>query len=229
MEYIHRYALQGAKVLEVGAGTGRYSIALAKEGYKVTAVELVESNLEVLRKNSRDSKNIVSYQGDALNLEQFEDNEFDVTLLFGPMYHLYAKEDVHKAIEEAIRVTKKGGIILVAFLSVYAIMNDNYLNGTFAAGVEENFDERYGVKHFEEQLFTGYDIVEFEQLFDLHKTKYIATVAADNILKLAEGRADFKMSEEEFTLFVKYHLAICEKRELLGSSSHLLYICKKED
>jgi len=229
MEYIHRYAKPGAKIIEIGAGTGRYSIALAKEGYKVTAVELVESNLEVLRKNSSDMKDIVSYQGDALNLSRFENNQFDVTLLFGPMYHLYSKEDVHKAIEEAIRVTKRDGIILVAFLSVYAIMNDNYLNGTFAAGVEENFDENYNVKHFEEQLFTGYDIAEFEQLFESYKTKYLATVAVDSILKLAAGRADFKMSDEEFELFVKYHLATCEKRELLGSSSHLLYICKKEE
>ena len=116
---------------------------------------MVESNLEILRKNSRDVKDIVSYQGDALNLSRFEDNQFDVTLLFGPMYHLYDKEDVHKAIEEAIRVTKKDGILLVAFLSVYAIMNDNYLNGTFTAGVEENFDGEFKVKHFEEQLFTG--------------------------------------------------------------------------
>lgn len=46
MEYIHRYAKLGAKALEIGAGTGRYSLALAKEGYNVTAVELVESNLE---------------------------------------------------------------------------------------------------------------------------------------------------------------------------------------
>lgn len=227
MEYIHRYAKPEAKVLEIGAGTGRYSIALAKEGYNVTAVELVESNLEVLRKNSSDIKDIVSYQGDALNLSRFEDAQFDVTLLFGPMYHLYSKEDVHKAIDEAIRVTKKDGIILIAFLSVYAIMYDNYLNGNLAAGIEENFDDSYKVKHFEEQLFTGYDIVEFEQLFESHKTKYITTVAADNILELAEGRADFKMSDEEFTLFAKYHLATCEKRELLGSSSHLLYICKK--
>jgi len=228
MEYIHRYAKPGAKVLEVGAGTGRYSIALAKEGHEVTAVELVESNLEVLRKNSSDVKNIISYQGDALNLSRFEENQFDVTLLFGPMYHLYEKEDVHKAIEEAIRVTKNDGIILVAFLSVYAIMNNNYLDGTFVAGVEENFDDRFKVKHFEEQLFTGYDIVEFEQLFESHKTKHLTTAAADNILELAEGRADFQMSEEAFELFVKYHLATCEKRELLGSSSHLLYICKKE-
>lgn len=227
MEYIHRYAKPGVKVLEIGAGTGRYSIALAKEGYNVMSVELVESNLEILKKNSSGIKDIVSFQGDALNLSRFEDNQFDVTLLFGPMYHLYSKEDVHKAIDEAIRVTKSDGVILVAFLSVYAIMNDNYLNGTFAAGVEENFDSEFKVKHFEEQLFTGYDIVEFEKLFETHKTKYITTVATDNILELAEERGDFKMSDEEFTLFVKYHLATCEKRELLGSSSHLLYVCKK--
>lgn len=194
---------------------------------RITAVELVESNLEVLRKNSSEISDVISYQGDALDLSRFEDNQFDVTLLFGPMYHLYSKEDVQKAIEEAIRVTKKDGIILVAFLSAYAIMNNNYLSGNFMTGIKENFDNSYEVKHFEEQLFTGYDIMGFEQLFKSHNTKYITTVAADNILELAEGRTDFKMSDEEFELFAEYHLATCEKRELLGSSSHLLYICKK--
>ena len=103
------------------------------------------------------------------------------------------------------------------------------MQGNLKDGLEENFADDYSVKHFEEQLFTGYDIVEFEQLFESHKTRYITTVATDNILELAEGRADFKMSDKEFGLFVKYHLATCEKRELLGSSSHLLYVCKKDD
>ena len=228
MNYIHRYAKSGVKILEIGAGTGRYSIALAKEGYKVTAVELVESNLEVLKHNSVGIENIISYQGDALNLDIFEDNQFDITLLFGPMYHLYNKKDVHKALDEAIRVTKTGGIILTAFLSVYAIMNNNYLKETLAAGIEMNFDDNYKVKHFEDQLFTGYDIVEFEQLFESHNTKYLTTAAVDNILETAERRVDFKISDADFELFVKYHLATCEKRELLGFSSHLLYICKKK-
>ena len=229
MDYIHRYAKTGTKILEIGAGTGRYSIALAKEGYNVTAVELVETNLEVLKNNSVGIENIISYQGDALNLDRFEDNQFDITLLFGPMYHLYDKKEVHKALDEAIRVTKIGGIILTAFLSVYAIMNNNYLKETLAAGIEMNFDDNYKVKHFEDQLFTGYDIVEFEQLFESHNTKYLTTAAVDNILETAERRTDFKMSDADFELFVKYHLATCEKRELLGSSSHLLYICKKEN
>jgi hypothetical protein len=36
------------------------------------------------------------------------------------------------------------------------------LNGNISAGLEENFEQDYKVKHFEEQLFTGYDIAEFE-------------------------------------------------------------------
>lgn len=227
MHYVHRYVKEGAKILEIGAGTGRYSIALAKEGYEVTAVELVESNLEVLKSNSSDLKNIQSFQGDASDLSRFADNEFDVTLVFGPMYHLYEKTDIHKAIDEAVRVTKDEGVILVAFLSVYAILFDNYLNGTLATGLEENFENDYAVKHFEEQLFTGYDINEFEKLFEEKSVQHISTVAVDSVLELAEGRNDFKMSDKEFELFVKYHLATCEKRELLGSSSHLLYICRK--
>ena len=227
MEYIHRYAKSGAKILEIGAGTGRYSIALAKEGYEVTSVELVESNLEVLKENSRDLKNIQAFQGDALDLSRFADEQFDVTLVFGPMYHLYDKKDVHKALDEAIRVTKEEGIILVAFLSVYAILFDNYLNGTLIDGIAENFTDDYAIKHFEEQLFTGYDIVEFEELFAEKRVEYLKTVAVDSILELAEGRKDFAMSDEELEAFVKYHLATCEKRELLGCSSHLLYICKK--
>ena len=83
MHYIHRYAAEGAKMLEVGAGTGRYSIALAKEGMEVTSVELVESNLAVLRENGRGLDNLAAYQGDATDLRRFADGTFDVTLVFG--------------------------------------------------------------------------------------------------------------------------------------------------
>ena len=99
MEYIHRYVTDSAKILEIGAGTGRYSIALAKEGYDVTAIELVEHNLDILKANSGDLGNLKSFQGDALDLSRFKDGEFDITLVLGPMYHLYANDDVKKAME----------------------------------------------------------------------------------------------------------------------------------
>ncbi len=228
MAYIQKYAPMGSKVLEVGAGTGRYSIALARDGYEVSAVELVQSNLVVLRRNGEGVARLHAYQGDALDLSRFEDNTFDVTLLFGPMYHLYEPEDVHRALDEAIRVTRPGGVILTAFLSVYAVLANNYLNEGLLAGLEENFTEDYAIRHFEEQLFTGYDIVEFEQLFAEKPVEYITTAAVDGVLELAQDRPDFVITDEAFEAYAKYHLAFCEKREWLGASSHLLHVCRKK-
>ena len=226
-KYIHQIIPEKASIAEIGAGTGKYSIALAKEGYDVTAIELADANLERLRQNSRGLRNITSYQGDALDLSRFQDNTFDLTLVLGPLYHLYHKKDQQKALDEAIRITKVGGAIMAAFLSVHAILFDNYLQGNLRAGIEENFTEDYQIKHFTEQVFTGFDIDEFEALFENKPVEWITTAATDSILELAEGRADFSMSDEDFRSFAKYHLHNCEKRELLGCSSHLLYICRK--
>lgn len=227
MAYIHRYVSEQSKVLEVGAGTGRYSIALAKEGIDVTAVELVESNLAVLRENSKGLENIRSFRGDATDLGRFPDNTFDVTLSFGPMYHLYETAEVNRAIDEAIRVTRPGGVMLFAFLSVFAIMYANYFYGNWAFGQEENFTKDLQVKHFKEQLFTGYDVTEFEQLFQGKPVEQITTAGVDGLLEPIECRPDFQISDEDFDKFAAWYLAFAEKRELLGHTNHLLYICRK--
>ena len=230
MHLIHRFLKEGDHVLEIGAGTGRYSIALAREGYRVSAVELVEGNLKKLKENAEGLTNIDAYQGDALDLCMFEDDSFDVTLLFGPMYHLYENADHHRALDEAIRVTRPGGVILAAFLSAHAIICTNYLYDWVPTvdGIKENFDSDYNVLHFKEQMFTGFDIREFEELFTDKAVDHITTAAVDNVIEVAEKRADFCMRDEDFEAFVDYQLHICEKREMLGNSSHLLYICRKQ-
>lgn len=229
LHFIHQHLKEGHKILEVGAGTGRYSITLANEGYDVTAVELVDKNLEVLNKNKGCLKNIQAFQGDALDLSRFEDNSFDITLVLGPMYHLFSQEEKHKAIDEAIRVTKKGGMIFFAFLSIHGILWCNYLQGNFQTGLDVNFDKDFKPKSFVEQCFTGFQITDFEALFKDKNTEHITTVATDGIMELAQKRSDFKMTDHDFKQFLNYHINFCQQRELLGSSSHLLYICKKRE
>ena len=107
--------LSEPKILEVGAGTGRYSVTLAKKGLHLTAVELVEHNLEILRSKLDGSEPIKTLQGNALDLSVFPDQAFDLTLVLGPMYHLYTKEEKQRALSEAVRVTKAGGHILVSY------------------------------------------------------------------------------------------------------------------
>lgn len=124
------------RILDIGAGTGRYSVALCEEGYDVTAVELVKHNLGILKqKNS----NVHAMRGNALHLKKLEDNIYDLTLLFGPMYHLMTKEEKIQALSEAKRVTKPGGIILVAYvMNEYAVV---------VYGIQEN--------HLEESVKNG--------------------------------------------------------------------------
>ena len=70
MKYI-KACLEGIsdpRILEVGAGTGRYSVTLAKQGFQVTAVELIEHNLEILRSKLDGTEPIITTQGNALEL-----------------------------------------------------------------------------------------------------------------------------------------------------------------
>ena len=57
--------------MDIGAGTGRYSVALSNEGYQVDAIELVKYNLGVLKAKK---SNVKAYQGTALDLSRYQDN-----------------------------------------------------------------------------------------------------------------------------------------------------------
>lgn len=102
MHYIEKYLRPGDVVLEIGAGTGRYSHALAGRGFAVDAVELIEHNIEIFKSKIAEDENISVRQGNAIDLSFIEDDTYDVTLLLGPMYHLYNEE-------EKLRALSRGG------------------------------------------------------------------------------------------------------------------------
>ena len=231
MRYIEKYLKPGNRVLEIGAGTGRYSHALARQGYTVNAVELIEHNIEIFRKNTLVDEGISVIQGNALDLSAFPDNQFDITLLLGPLYHLYNKEDKQQAIREAIRVTKQGGIIFAAYvISDGSLLDEGFNQSNFnvAEYVKNGLldPETFAAKSEPKDIFELVrkdDIDDLMLLFPVTRLHYIAT---DGCALLMREAID-AMDNETFQLYLKYHFATCERGDLLGVTSHALDIFKK--
>ena len=124
MRYIQKFLKKGDRILEIGAGTGRCSVALAKMGFDVTAVDLTPKHVEIMNHKAQKLKNFRCLVADALDLSMFEDKSFDMVLNFGPMYHLFHQKDKKRAIAETLRVAKKNAICLFAYIPCATIAVD---------------------------------------------------------------------------------------------------------
>ena len=235
MKYIHKYLdilakennindKSEIKIMDIGAGTGRYSVALSDEGYDVTAVEYVKHNLGLLKAKKSAVK---AYQGTAVNLKRFKDNYYDLTLLFGPMYHLFGFDDKLKALNEAVRITKPGGIVLVAYcMNEYCVLTyafkQNHIKECLENGkLSEDFH----------CIQEKQDLYDYVRLDDIDKLNEAAGVKRLQIIS-ADGPADYMrqilnaMDDETFNHFIEYHLATCERPELIGAGAHTLDILR---
>lgn len=212
------------KIADIGAGTGRYSVELCHRGYDVTAVELVKHNLEILRSKH---ENVKTWQGDARNLHFLDDDKFDITLLFGPMYHLHGDENKLKALKEAQRITKKDGIILVAYvMNDYSVISYFFKEHKWTSEVLNNkVTKDYHTICTEDDLYDYVRLEDVNRLVEESGLERITVFAPD-------GPADYirrelnEMSDDEFKGFLDYQLANCERPELLGASSHIVDVLR---
>ena len=228
--YIHACLAEdrNKKILEVGAGTGRYSVALAREGYSVTAVELLEHNLAILRAKLDGTEDIRALQGNALDLSRFEDESFDLTLLLGPMYHLYSKEEKLRALKEAVRVTKRGGVIMVA----YCMNEPTVVQYVFGTGkLREVLDSHMLTEDWHcisepkdlFEMIRPEEIAALDEEAGVERIRLVATDGATNYMRAVVDAMD----EETFAKWVEYHLATCERQDLVGASHHTLDILRR--
>lgn len=253
MHYIHKYLEvlshddeEKIRILDLGAGTGAYSIPLAQEGYDVTAVEYVKYNLGRLKQKAEQIKNGLStgteegqdkdqksilhlqaYQGDARKLRRFADDSFDLTLLFGPMYHLYTTEDKLTSLMEAARVTRPGGYLLVAYLmNEYGVLTYGFKEGNVKECLADGRLDTFFHCHSREE-----DLYDYVRLEDIDALNAAAGLMREKIISV-DGPADYlrkelhAMDEETFSLFMQYHLSTCERPELLGAAAHTLDILR---
>ncbi len=230
MHFLEKYLHPGCRILEVGAGTGRYSHTLARAGYRVDALELTEHNLAILRQNTLPQEALTAVQGNALDLHLYPDNTFDLTLVLGPMYHLYTEQDKLQALHEAVRVTKPGGIIFAAYCMMdSSIVQYGFLRGCIHQTLELGMLDplTFRTTSYPHDLFELYRTEDIDQLRTHLPVTQLHYVASDGYTNHMRQAVD-TMDDATFDIFLHYHFATCQRRDLIGFSHHTLDIFRKD-
>ena len=227
MKYIEKYILPNAKIIEIGAGTGRYSLTLAEKGYDVTAVELVPHNIEIMKKKVKSHHNIKICEGNACDLSAFESETYDIVLLLGPMYHLFNEEDKHKALSEAIRVTKTGGVIYASYCnndtSIYKFFYKKRILEYLDKGL---IQEDYHTISSPEEIFELYRKSDIDNLMKSHNVTRLHFVGVDMLSYICDDRLDL-LTDREFEEYMRFLSNICEREDCVGMSIHMLDVFRK--
>lgn len=230
MKYIEKYLQPGMRIMEIGAATGRYSHALAQKGYPVDAVELLEHNVDIFQKNTCKGEPVTITQGNAIDLSAFANDTYDITLLLGPMYHLFTTEDQHKALSEAIRVTKKGGTIFTAYcMGDASVLSYGFIRGAIYDIIDKCMLDTETFDTFSNpwdifELYRKEDIDKLRKQFPVTQLHFIASDGYTNHMRETVDKMDDTMYE----LYLKYHLATCERQDMIGYSHHTMDIFRKE-
>jgi ubiquinone/menaquinone biosynthesis C-methylase UbiE len=240
--YIKKFLPDTGHILDNGAGPGKYAMELAREGYGVTLTDLTPRLVEVA-KTKADELNLIAYfkgfyAADARDLNMFHDDHFDAVLMLGPMYHLQEEKERAKALNELYRVTRKEGIVFVAFMPrvkhIFASLmapenwkpNDN---------MEQilRFSESGCFNHADEGRFTGayyFNIEDIKPLMASHGFEAIELIGSNVGTFLNDGHWNYwkNKGNKEVEAIVNLIKEKAADPYLLGVSSHLLYIGRKK-
>lgn len=241
--YIQEYLPKTGKVLDNGAGPGKYAMKLAEQGYRVTLTDLVPRLVEVGENKAKELGLSSQFDGfhvaDARSLTLLENEQFDASLMMGPMYHLQSEQDRNLAIKELYRVTKKDGIVYVAFMPrIKHVLSSLLYPQTWKPN--DNMDSiqqfiRTGeFNHSDKGRFTGAyyfnveDIQPFMESYGFETLNLIGSSNIGTLLSKEQWEYWQNRGKDEFTQLIELLKKTATNPYVLGVSSHLLYIGKKK-
>lgn len=227
-----------AVVCDVGGGSGIYACWLARKGYEVHLVDPVAKHIQQAEHASRNQPDFPLARvvvGDARKLEM-KDASVDAVLLFGPLYHLTKREDRLAALNEASRVTRKGGRIFASVISRFASLMDGIFrrfldDPAFSPIVEKDLiDGQHrnptgNPAYFTSTYFHHPDEIASEiKESGLILEKILPIESIGGLLSHFDETWKDDKRRERLLRFIR---AIEDEPSLLGTSAHIMAIAKK--
>jgi ubiquinone/menaquinone biosynthesis C-methylase UbiE len=237
--YIRQFLPGKGHILDNGAGPGRYAMELAKLSYDVTLTDFTPRLVEMAREKADELSLTERFMGfhiaDATNLDRFETEKFDATLMLGPLYHLQELDDRRRAVKELYRVTKSGGVVFAAFMTrtrhlMTSLAYPQSWKPNDNIDTIQTFLETGVFNHSDEGRFTGayyFNIEDIKPFMELHGFESVKLIGSSSIAgSLKQEQFDYWRScgADEYAKVMDLIYKSAEIVNILGASSHLLYI-----
>lgn len=219
MKYLRETIPQNSRILDCCAGAGAYSFELAKY-HKVVAGDLSEKHINQMWQLQEECPMLEEiHQLDVCDMSIFEDESFDVVLCMGALYHLFNKEDQMKAIRECVRVCKKQGILVFAYLNKWGSFYNGLINNL--KPMDLLYTEYDSQKH--EDIFYRTTPTEVDEMCKSFDLSCLHNVGIDHLAYLSSERID-AMNDAEYERFLEYQMKATNEPNIAGVSLHGLWI-----
>jgi ubiquinone/menaquinone biosynthesis C-methylase UbiE len=234
--YLEKFIKASDHVLEAGAGPGRFTIELAKLGAEVTVGDISPRQLELNRLKVEEAgygaEVVQRVKLDILDCSQFPSEKFDAVVCYGsPLSYLLDRAD--EGLREILRVTKRGGYVL---LSVTSALNTYLpwfleLASKYGREVLQRFVETGEV---EGEVAAGHPMRSYRwsQLQALLESQSVEVVAvsASNFLATVESIPALLEIEKDSSFweaFLGWELDFCKEPGALDCGSHIIVVIRR--
>jgi ubiquinone/menaquinone biosynthesis C-methylase UbiE len=236
MHFLEKYLPKKGRILDVGGGPGRYTVELAKQGYRMTLLDFTPANLEFacrqIRRAGVQDRVEEIVEGSITDLSRFGDESFDAVICTGgPLSHVLDRRQRSRALDELIRVAKKRAPVFVSVMSLLSVevielmLFPHAIEEPFFKNARDNGDypgmSGFTACHFFlpeelERAFSkkGIRILEMAGLKGIRSRQYRA------VNKLARHPKDWRIWRET-------HFQTCTHPAVVGMSEHMLIVCRK--
>lgn len=228
---IEKYFPVAGRILDIGCGTGRYSIELLSRGYNVTLYDISKEELNLAKSNIQKQKLVANNYicGDCSDLSQFEDNSFDGILLMGPMYHISNKDFRETILKESRRILKDDGVALVAYINSWGVMKSTLTEHSYRLRniqtmkdllIDNSFSEK---ESFTKVYLSTPPIAKKE--IEVSGFNIISYFGAESFVAgLINEVAKISLEEEDYKNLIELAKVTCEMEQYREATEHIHFI-----
>jgi SAM-dependent methyltransferase len=234
--YLRKYIEPGSRVLEIGAGPGRFTQILSDLSCRVVVADVSRVQLELNEKHGRESgfeKAVESRELlDICDLGLFENDAFDAVICYGgPLSYVFDRAAV--AMSECARVCKPGGHVLASVMSLWGTCH-RFLPAVLEIPVDSNKKITESGDLTPENLDS---VVHRCRMYKAHDIRRIAeengvtvvATSAANYLSLIHDEYLTAVAEDspEWTELLRMELTACANPGCVDAGTHIIVVGKK--